>query len=130
MAKMKRIRARSAVADEATRVALTELDDNASEAIDALEREKRPLWRAVQAAAVQMARPWDGIVCLQNCTIQFPDPTPQNTNQEIMVSKQGSPTISIIVINGRVNGATSDAGPAADRARVYVSTGSQWVSYA
>jgi hypothetical protein len=130
MARMKRLGPRANVKDEPTRMSLLELDANVSEVTDILDREKRPKWRAVRSTPSQAARSWDCLLCTWDSTIQFPDPNPTNVSDEIMVIKQGGPTVLIVVANGQINGATTDAGPAADRARVYVSTGTQWVSYA
>jgi hypothetical protein len=130
MARMKRLGPRTDIKDDAARMGLTELDANVSEIADILDREKRPKWRTVQASPIQAARSWDCLLCIWSSTIQFPDPNPKNASDEIMVIKQGGPTVLIVVANGQINGASTDSGPASDRTRVYVSTGTQWVSYA
>lgn len=111
-----------------TRATDVELEQAVADWADQLQRAVRPSWTAAEPGTNYLARPWDLLICHSTCTLLFPEATAANRGAEIAVLKIGSPTIQIVAVTGTIDGASTSAGPAANRSQVWISSGKGWHS--
>jgi hypothetical protein len=113
------------------RSAFADVESNAADAIDQLEQRKRSAWnRVVSNTPSVQASLWDLVICQVNCEVLIPAASVQNFGAEICVQCGSSLTVTIRPLSGTINGSASYAAAPSDRARVFVSTGLGWSSYA
>ncbi len=110
-----------------------DVEKNASDAVDAIVSNRKPAWNVIEAETTTQAQVWDLIVAkIASSTVLIPAASRANAGCEIAISREHTCTAGVVVkpISGLVNGSASSNGPAANRIRVFVSNGIQWVIYA
>jgi len=117
--------------------ALTDIEQNAYDAVEEIGRTTRPYWRVIDVVhgiAKIDAQPWDMIVSsggyTSTLTVLLPAPTKSNRGVEIAIVKADARPVTAQPIAGLIAGGATDTTIPAATGRVYVSTGKEWVYFA
>jgi len=111
-------------------MALRDLESATADAVDSLEKNKRPAWNVRRFNGGPFTiQPWDMVVMVANGALAIAPASASNAGSEFMIATgPGVSASSIAPTSGLINGLPAYAVGAANRSQHFQSTGEAWVS--
>jgi hypothetical protein len=112
--------------DDTTKLALSDVERNASDAVAALEQSKAQRWNVVTPTGPNyLAQEWDLVVVKADCDVVLPSPTASNAGCEVALVRVVSCALNVSSPGFLINTASSLLFPDSTMRR-FVSSGMHW----